>query len=153
MANNYLTKYFDEYRKDYSWSWQYGYEQVVDYVKERYDKYDKIIVTKKYGEPHEFFLFYWPWDSEKYRSDPELVRYSQSDWFWVDRFDKFYFINDWDIPKEEWQKFKLESGGEFNCDGTKCLLVSSPGNVPKGWSKLETINFLNGEQAFEIYGN
>ncbi len=150
---NYLNNYFGDYRKNYSWSWQYGHEQVVDYVKENYDKYDKIIVTKKYGEPHEFFLFHWPWEPAKYQKDPNLIRFNQSNWYWVDRFDKLFFVNDWEMPKEEWEQFKLESGEEFSCRCQKCLLITSPDNYPKGWSKLETINFLDKEIAFEILEN
>ena len=150
----YLKNYFVDYRINYSWSWQYGYKEVVKYTKVNYQKYDKIIITKKYGEPHEFVLFYTPWDPNKYQNDANLIRFKQSDWFWVDRFDKFYFVNDWDIPKEEWQPFVLESKQEeVDCQGVRCLLITSPGNVPKGWSKLDTINFLNGSEAFEIYDN
>ena len=140
------------YREKYSWAWQYGYEEVVFYAKEHYNEYDKIIVTKKYGEPHEFFLFYWPWDPEKFQNDPNLIRFYQSNWYWVDRFDKFYFVNDWDIP-DEGADFKLESGGEFSCVDKECLLVTSPENSPEGWSKLQTINFLDREPAFEVYEN
>lgn len=151
-VENYLKNYFVDYRRDYSWSWQYGYKEVVNYAQTNYDKYDKIIVTKKYGEPHEFFLFFWPWDPQKYREDPNLIRFYQSDWYWVDRFDKFYFVNDWQIPKEG-KTFVLESKGKVDCTKTTCLLITSPGNYPKEWEKLETINFLDGKPAFEIYEN
>jgi 4-amino-4-deoxy-L-arabinose transferase-like glycosyltransferase len=166
FAYRYLENYFNLYKKEYSWAWQYGYEQVVDYAKENYSDYDKIVITKKYGEPHEFFLFYWPWPPRKYFTDPNLIRFEQSGWFWVDRFDKFYFVNDWDIPQEEWQPFVLESGEEFFCeslsdnllpyieyDADRCLLITSPNNVPKGWDKLETIYYLDGDVAFELYEN
>lgn len=153
--NNYFSRYWLEYRKDYSWSWQYGYKEAVSFIKENYDGYDKIIITKKYGEPHEFLLFFWPWEPERYRDDPNLIRFYQSNWYWVDRLDKFYFVNDWEIPKEK-GVFVLESKRE-EVDCTKgeirCLLVTSPGNFPKGWEVLKTINFLNGETAFEIYEN
>ena len=129
--------------------WQYGYKQVVEFTKENYSKYDKIIITKKYGEPHEFFLFFNLWDPVKFREDPNLIRFNQSGWYWVDRFDKFYFVNDWQMGQ-----LKLESGGEIDCLDSKCLLITSPGNIPPGkWSKIETINFLDGKSAFEIYAN
>lgn len=150
----YITAYFGEYSIKYSWVWQYGYKEVVDFTKEYYGKYDKILITKKYGEPHEYFLFFWPWDPIKYKSDPNLIRYFQSDWYWVDRFDKFYFVNDWDVPREEWQPFVLESKKEeIDCRNIRCLLITSPGNVPKTWSKLKTVYFLDGGPAFEIYSN
>jgi len=149
----YQKEYNGSYKIDYSWAWQYGYKQVVHYAKENYGKYGKIIVTKKYGEPHEFFLFYWPWDPDEYRNDPNLNRFYQSNWYWVDGFDKFYFVNDWDIPTEEWQPFVLESGEIVSCVDIKCLLITSPSKVPKKWEKLETVNFLDGSTAFEIYEN
>ena len=151
---NYLSKYLGDYRKNYSWSWQYGYEEVVNYAKENYDKYDKIIITKKYGEPHEFFLFYWNWDPEKYRSDSNLIRFNQSNWWWVDAFDKFYFVNDWQVKERERSKeFILESKKIVDCHSARCLLVSSPNNFPEGWVRLKLISFLDGKRAFEIYEN
>jgi len=154
FAENYFKTYFLDYRKSYSWAWQYGYKEAVAFSKENYAKYDKIVVTKKYGEPHEFFLFFWPWEPAKFREDPNLIRFEQSDWFWVDRFDKFYFVNDWEIPKEK-GIFVLESKKEVvDCTGKiKCLLITSPGNYPVGWRNLESINFLDGSGAFEIYNN
>ena len=147
-----LMEYFGNYAVTYSQDRQYGYQETVAYIKENYNKYDKIIISKKYGEPHEFVLFFWPWDSAKYKSDPNLIRFAQSDWFWVDRFDKFYFVNDWDIPKSG-TSFVLESKGKVDCSKSTCLLVTSPENKPSGWQKLETINFLDGREAFEIYEN
>jgi len=150
----YYSYYLNEYPKEYSWSWQYGYREAVNYIKDNYDNFDKIIVTKKYGEPHEFVLFYLSWNPQNYFNSSNLIRFRQTDWFWVDRFDKFYFVNDWDIPTEEWQPFVLESEKEeVDCRGINCLLITSPGNVPKGWSKLQTINYLNCQPVYEIYDN
>lgn len=152
VGENYFKRYLFDYSSEYSWSWQYGYREATDSVKGRYEDFDKIIVTKEYGEPHEFFLFYLGWDPEKYRQDPNLIRFEQSGWFWVDGFDKFYFVNDWDIPKSG-NTFVLESKGKADCTKGACLLVTSPGNHPSGWKILETIYFLNGQPAFEIYEN
>jgi hypothetical protein len=128
---------------------------VVDYARDNYQKYDKIIVTKKYGEPHEFFLFFWPWDPAKYKADPNLIRFYQSGWYWVDSFDKFYFVNDWQITPGLNMDFMLESGKTVSCKTpeTRCLLITSPGSYSAGWNKLETINFLDGKPDFEILEN
>lgn len=149
LTVSYLKTYFSFYRNNYSWSWQYGYKQAVEFIKENYVNYDKIIFTKRYGEPHEFILFYWPWEPQSYREDSMLVRFYQSNWYWVDRFDKFYFVNDWEIPKTEDGVWKMEHGDKifFN---SKTLLVTSPGNYPPGWRLLKTINFLDNKPAFEI---
>jgi 4-amino-4-deoxy-L-arabinose transferase-like glycosyltransferase len=149
---NYLMKYFIDYKNKYSESWQYGYLEVVSYIKENNDNYAKIIITKKYGEPHEFILFYSAFNSNRYRNDKNLNRFYQTGWYWVDGFDKYYFVNDWQIPKEGY-KFIQESKKIVDCRQAKCLLVTSPKNAPVGWSKIKTVNFLDGSIAFELYEN
>lgn len=153
----YSKDYFSNYAKNYSQSWQYGNKQMAVYIKSRYGDYDKIIITKKYGEPHEFILFYWPWDPKAYQNGTNLIRYEQSDWYWIDGFDKFYFVNDWQVvgSSESDDSFILESGGIVQCSPEMydCLLVTTQGNVPQGWKMLETIKFSDGSVAYEIYEN
>jgi 4-amino-4-deoxy-L-arabinose transferase-like glycosyltransferase len=159
FAESYFVNYFTKYRTDYSWSWQYGYKEVIDYVKDNYDRYDKIVVTKKYAEPHEYFLFYLKYDPTKYLNDSTKIAFNQSNWFWVDKFDKFYFVNDWQVKLNRPEissiqnYFVTESKLEIDCTNKKCILVTSPDNFPPGWIKLKTINFLDGKPAFEIYAN
>ena len=122
----YMQTYFNDYRVNYSDSWQYGYKEMVGFVKENYDKYDKILITKKHGEPHEFILFYLKWDPGNYLKDTSLVRFYQSNWWWVDGFDKFYFVNDWEITEDRVRerKFILESKITVDCKSSKCLLIA-----------------------------
>ena len=148
FAEKYLFNYFINYRINYSWSWQYGYQQVVDFTKEHYSEYDKVIVTKKYGEPHEYFLFFLKYDPAKYLSDPNAIKFFQSNWYWVDRFDKIYFVNDWQV-----KELVTESKVKIDCTKVKCLLITSPNNYPYGWHKIKTANFLDGNPAFEMYAN
>lgn len=137
---NFWVYYAGSYRRDYSWSWQYGYQEAASYIKDHYHDYDKIILTKKYGEPHEFLLYFLAWEPSKYQTDPHLVRYFKSNWYWVDSFAKFEFINDWEIKEVLSNQLSV----------ARQLLVTSQGNYPEGWSKIKTINFLNGQPAFEI---
>lgn len=159
FSQSYFINYFTKYRTNYSWSWQYGYKEVVNYVKDNYDFYDKVIVSKKYAEPHEYLLFYLKYDPLKYLNDSAKVAYDQSNWYWVDKFDKFFFINDWQVrlnPPEIssiQSSFVTESGEMIDCQNVKCMLVTSPDNFPPGWIKLKTINFLDNRPAFEIYTN
>ena len=117
---------------------------MANYIQTCYHDYDRIFITKKYGEPHEFLLFYLAWDPEKYRTDPNLVRYFKTDWHWVDSFDKFVFVNDWEIKKI------LQYSNTPMSQKLKMLLITSPENYPAGWSKIKTIDFLDGSSAFEI---
>lgn len=152
-VESYYQYYFKEYSIKYSSVWQYGYKEAVGYISKNYDDYDAIIFTKKYGEAHEFVLFHLQWDPAKYKNDANLNRFFQSRWYWVDRFDKFYFVNDWEIP-EEGNTFVLESRVEnINCTNKKCLLITSPDNFPRQWKLIEQINYLDGNPVFEIYKN
>ena len=135
----YFRNYFTIYAQNYSQSWQYGYKQVVDYIKENYQNYNQIIVTKKYGEAHEFILFYWPWNPESYQKDPNINWDFHADWYWVNAFDKFKFINDWEI-KDQTKNINQ-----------KTLLITSPDNYNKESSHLlKTIYFLDNQPAFDI---
>lgn len=133
----YLKELWYVYPVDNSQSWQFGYKEVINYAEANRDIYTKILMTKRYGEPHEFVLFYTSYDPAKYIKDPNLVRYEKSNWFWTDSFDKYIFINDWEVK----EKSKQFSGA---------LLITSPSNFPENSQLIKTINFLNGEPAFDI---
>jgi len=135
--------YSNIYPKAYSWSWQYGYKEVVSYIKSVYEKYDKIFFTKRYGEPHEFILFYFPWDPGKYQEDPNKKWDFHANWYWIDGFDKFEFINDWEI--QEVVNKPIVQNTKY-----KILLITSPGNYPEEWNKLKMINYLDEKPVFEI---
>jgi len=131
-----------EYSDQYSSSWQYGHQEMVTYLKSNYQKYDHIIITKKYGEPHEFILFYWPWDPKSFQNDPNKVTDYHSNWYWVDSFDKFQFVNDWEIKEKT-----LDSS-------PNTLLITTPDNYNKDvFNKLDTIYFKDQSPAFEILNN
>lgn len=156
---NYLKIYFGDYATRYSWSWQYGYKDVAVFVKDSYDKYDYFVVTKKYGEPHEFLLFYLGYNPAGYLFDANKISYYQDKWWWVDRFDKFWFVNDWEVKLNPPElsviqlHFITESGENIDCRIKKCALITSPGNFPPGWRSVSQIKYLNGDIAFEIYDN
>ena len=125
------------YPKAYSWAWQYGYREVVAFVKDKYTDYDQIYFTKRLGEPHEFIAFYWPWNPQSFYQEKKWDYHS--DWYWVNSLGKFAFVNDWEMKNITCSSF-----------GTRCLMVTSPGNYPDGWSKIKTINLLDDKPVFEI---
>lgn len=128
---------YKQYNIDFASSWQYGYEQVINEIKPLYPKYNQIFFTKKYGEPHEFILFYWPWDPQKYFTDTKLNTDFHSDWYWVNSFDKFKFINDWEI--------------KTTVIPQNSLLITSPKNYQTKNAKLiKTINYPKGSPVFDI---
>ena len=150
----YMREYFVDYRIKYANSWQYGYKEVVELVMNQYADFDQILITKRYGEPHEFILFHSGWNPDSFQTDPNLIRFYQSNWYWVDKFDRFYFVNDWLVQDGMMKKiFRLESGDSVDCINKKCLLVTGGGVLPGSWRKFETIKSLDGMVMFEIYEN
>lgn len=129
-----------DYRTRFSWSWQYGHQQLVEFLKSRYADFDQIIITKKYAEPHEFILYYWPWDPIAYQTDPHLKRYARSEWFWVDAFAKFRFVNDWEL-----------SDYISHLPPTDNYLVVTSPQSSLSYPELTRINFLDNSPAFLIY--
>ncbi len=129
----YLYNYSTLYPKQYSSSWQYGYKQVVQFIKQNYDSYDQIIFTKKYGEPHEFLAYYWPWDPISFQNNTDWDYHAN--WYWVNGLGKIKFVNDWEMKSVVLKP--------------KTLIISSPDNETAG-REIERINFLDGKTAFII---
>ena len=124
----------NSYRSNYSQSWQYGYSQVIQFIKPRYSGYNQIIFTKKYGEPHEFVAYFWPWDPADFAKNKSWDYHAN--WYWVNSLDKIKFVNDWEIDK---MAFKPNT-----------LVISSPESETPG-REIKRINFLNGQPAFILY--
>ena len=142
-VNNYLTLY----PKVYSESWMYGYREVFEYLNTQ-KNFNKIFISKRYGEPHIFYAFFNKLSPTEIQPGGDNIRFEKSDWFWTDKIGEVYFINDWQIPATKLSTLPLESGGEVPT--TKSLLVASPDNLPAGANILKTINFLDGSTAFKI---
>ncbi len=124
--------YWQIYLKNYSWAWQFGYKQTISYAKENYSKYNSIVFTKKYGLAKDHLLFYWPWQPSYIQSEPQ-----GSD----DGFDKFKFYEDWEV---------IEKTEELKNSNKRILLITSPNNYPQGGDLIKTIDFLDGQPAFQI---
>ena len=104
------------------------------------NRYDKLFLTRDYGEPYMFFLFYNRYPPQKYQSIPKVV-VNRSGWLMVDHFDKYYFPDFTDPGNSILEITKKEKG--------KLLFVGIPGDIPQDWV-VKRINYLNGEVAFEI---
>ncbi|MCX6704915.1 MAG: glycosyltransferase family 39 protein, partial [Candidatus Woesebacteria bacterium] len=139
----YLKNYYQKYPVLYSRDWQYGYKQAAGYIKDRYNDYDLIVFSRTYGEPHMFTLFFLNWAPAKFQNDTNLDRFEAYQWVWVLKFDKFYFpdLGDTGTRYQDIVNANPEK---------KILFVGKPGDFPENTQKLFKVNFLNGNEAFEI---
>lgn len=146
---SYFKNYLTSYRAQYSQSWQYGYSQLYQYLDEHDSTVDKVFVTKRYGEPHIFYAFHHQTDPHKFWPNSEdSIRFYQDGWYWTDKIDNYYFINDWQIPDGKASVLPLESGGEI--DTSNSILVTTSAHLPTNARLLKVINFLDGQPAFVI---
>lgn len=139
----YFVNYYTIYPVLYSRDWQYGYKQVVEYIQANQNKYDEIVFSRYYGEPHMFTLFFLQYDPWKYQTNPNLIRFETNNWVWVLRFDKYYFPDLGD-PGTHYEDLIKNAGNK------KLLFIGKPGDFPNSLPRLKTIDFLNGQRAFEI---
>ncbi|MFH1601750.1 MAG: glycosyltransferase family 39 protein [Candidatus Shapirobacteria bacterium] len=140
----YLNLYYEKYSLAYSRDWQYGYKQVLDYVAQNQDNYDRVIITRHYGEPHVFTLFWLTFDPGKYQNDESLVRYQDHDWVWVSGFDKYLFPDLGDSGS------RVTDFKEKYADQGKTLIIGRPDDFSPTDPQLKKVSFLDGKDAFQI---
>jgi len=134
---------FNKYSVNYSRDWQYGYQQVVEYIRENSAKYNLVVFSRYYGEPHMFLLFYSKYPPEDYMNSTNLVRYKAYDWVWVLKFDKYYFPN---LSDKGTQYEEVVNSNP----GKRILFIGRKEDFPDYKPRLREIDFLNGDRAFDI---
>lgn len=91
---NYLSYYYGEYGKRYAIEWQYGMQDVVEYVKAHPD-YKQVYMVEERHQPYIFFLFYLQTPLDEYLNTVVYNRSGSKDFSTVSYFDKYYF-GGWD---------------------------------------------------------
>lgn len=132
----YLHQYYVHMPYDFSKYWLYGRKEAVQYTEVNKNKYQRVIVSTKLEQPHEFWLYYSKYDPVKYLAQGGTV----SGGFLEDRnkFDKYLF-KPIDFAKQN--------------EEANSLFVGTPKEFPPGVNILKQINYLNGEPAIYIVGN
>ena len=87
-------------------SWQAGYKELLNYVKDNYDRFDKFYVTRKNGQPYIYFLFYLKYSPALYQKIAVLSSPDEYGFGQVEQFDKFIF----DLPNDKQLKNSVVIG-------------------------------------------
>ena len=131
----YLDGYYAHYPREYSGEWQYGYKDVISYVKSVEGQYDKVYFTESLGRPYIYFLFYTQYDPKKFRQEA-LVERETFGFVHVNGFDKYRFVRD----------VKSNAGSS-----ERVLYVDTPANAPESAQILKNFYLLNGEKTLAAY--
>lgn len=100
----FMRAYYLLLPKNYAQWWNYGWKEIVNYVKENESKYDNVIVSHADGMPYVYFLFYESYDPSDFQKN--AVKTYIADQFGfehVEGFNKYIFRNDanWTEIKDE----------------------------------------------------
>lgn len=137
----FLLIYFFWYPRVYARDWQYGYAQVASYLKDHENEYDKIVVTKWYGEPQLFLAFYNHWDPTWYVQENKAnLRYESEGQVWLDQLTE-YNIGKYTFKYLDWSKETRDH---------KTLYIGKFDDFPGDVHVLERIVFPDGTVAFYL---
>ncbi|NTU72670.1 phospholipid carrier-dependent glycosyltransferase [Candidatus Roizmanbacteria bacterium] len=106
-------------------SWQQGYKELSLYIKQSYSEYSHFYITRAYGQPYIFLLFYLNYPPSQYQSHATLSPPDQYGFGQVDGFDKFVFNLD--------QKLHASSSA----------IIAFPEDFPSGFKPLKKIQAGN----------
>lgn len=135
----YLHQYYAHYHQTYPSAWEDGFKNMVSYLSENQEKYDKIYITDKYDQPYILTAFYLKYSPKEFQQEAKLTPRDKFGFSTVERFGKYNFgkINIKEIPS-----------------GVRVLIIGSPEDVPESATIIERIYFKDGKtEAFRIVEN
>lgn len=96
----YLHMYWVHMAKEYPYSSQYGLKELVLYLEENQDKYQKVVVSDRYDQPYILFLFYMKYPPHEFQNNHTISEKDEYGFSTVRNFDKYVFKQiDWDADK------------------------------------------------------
>lgn len=135
----YEHMYWVHMAKEYPYSSQYGVKELVNYVKENQDKYQKVIVTNRYDQPYILFLFYLEYPPERFQKEHTLTLR-----------DKFGFSTVTDFNK---YVFKSINFDKMRPENPNSLIIGSSEEIPDEANIVNKIYGSNGYLYFKIVAN
>ena len=128
----YLFIYHLDYPQNSSKHWQYGYEEVIEYVRENKEKYDQIYITRNLGRPSIYYWFYARTDPRKVQAFNNLVPKDQGEYL-------------------EFENIKFGNPPEIFPENTKVLIISQEEdeNIGKLLRKIDDLQHRNVLNIYE----
>lgn len=114
------------YPEDSAGSWQAGHQEMVKQVTQYQERFDTVVITTYYGQPHIFLAFFTPFDPAWYQEQ-------------VNRSDQQPIFNE-RIPYLGKFQFRQISNGDFCLPNT--LVVSEPkATLPENLPVIDQVVF------------
>ncbi len=87
----YLHQYYIHYPKELAYAWQYGFDQIAEYVNQHENEYDKIIISDRYDQPYILTAFFLKYPPEKIQREAVLEPRDKFGFSTVRKFGKYEF--------------------------------------------------------------
>lgn len=117
-----------------------GYSDVIELTKNNYDKYEKIIFTKSWGEPQAFIAFYQKIDPITFQSASKDWRRFESEGF------RFLDMIDYSLEKYDFRKVDISRDRHFK----NSLIVGTPEEISPEYKTLAVFKNLEGKTTFLV---
>ncbi|MBI2326131.1 glycosyltransferase family 39 protein [Candidatus Collierbacteria bacterium] len=90
-VTRYLHQYYIHYPKELAYAWQYGFDQIAEYVNQHENEYDKIIISDRYDQPYILMAFFLKYPPEKIQREAVLEPRDKFGFSTVRKFGKYEF--------------------------------------------------------------
>ncbi len=87
----YLHLYYVHYPKVLPYAWQYGFDQIAEYVGQQYYNYDRILISDRYDQPYILMAFFLKYDPRVLQSELVMTPRDKFGFSTVRSFGKFEF--------------------------------------------------------------
>lgn len=137
----FITAYFFWYPRAFARDWQYGHQEVAEYLAEHESEYDSIVMTKWFGEPQLFLAFFNRWDPAWYQQENRKnLKYEEEGRLWLDQLPEY------SIGKYTFRYLNLADQAPES--GT--LYIGKFDDFFENPDTLKTIYYPDGSVAFHI---
>jgi len=138
----FLEEYFSHAPKKLAKDLNYGYRETIGYLSSIENKYDKIVIAKRFSEPQAFVAFYKKYDPQKYQVEAQdFLRYEKDGLTFLDQLG-VYRLGKYEFRDINW-------GADKNLKKTLIVGGLEDFTIEKV-VPLKTIYYPNGKEAFLI---
>ncbi len=126
----YYSNFVNSYLLHSSKYWQHGYKLLFDQYADKFDNYDKIVISDRYNQPYIFALFYNSYDPAKFREEAKYNNNIRKATSLVKSFDKYIFTNIdyYNLPEEKSLIF-AHPDGRINEMFVKNIILHPDGSI------------------------
>lgn len=131
----YLHQYYVHYPKELPFAWEYGFEEIGEYIQENGDQYDQIIISNRYDQPYILTAFFTQYPPNKFQQEIVMSPRDEFGFSTVNQFGKYTFKH------IEWSKDSQTSNA----------LIITADEGAGDTKPIHTIKFPGGEDGFRFY--